>query len=216
MGNSARILIAVSQRIDQIKDRNESRDALDQRFIKWLVDAKFCPLPVPNSLTTKDHLGGIHDVSLQKWLAAVKPDAVILSGGNDIGEFPERDVTERCLLSWAALHRLPVLGICRGMQMMGVWAGGSLIKVASHVGVRHILSPCTAMNIWPKTVNSFHNWSLSFCPNNFEVIATSEDGEIEAIRHTELPWEGWMWHPERENQFAIEDTQRLIRLFREH
>jgi putative glutamine amidotransferase len=47
------------------------------------------------------------------------------------------------------------------------------------------------------------------------VIARSEDGSIEAIRHTSLLWEGWMWHPEREETFASHDIRRLKMLFGE-
>ncbi len=105
---------------------------------------------------------------------------------------PARDATERYLLSWAEKNLVPVLGICRGMQMMGVWAGGSLKRMAGQV-TRHLLQGEVVGE-----VNSFHDFSLSGCPLGFEVVARSEDGEIEAIRHTDLPWEGWMWHPERE------------------
>jgi putative glutamine amidotransferase len=37
----------------------------------------------------------------------------------------------------------------------------------------------------------------------------SQDGEIEAIEHTTLPWQGWMWHPEREAEFAASDQIRF-------
>ena len=47
----------------------------------------------------------------------------------------------------------------------------------------------------------------------FKVIAHSLDGEIEAIKHKSLPWEGWMWHPEREEKFLKEDINRIKNLF---
>jgi putative glutamine amidotransferase len=62
-------------------------------------------------------------------------------------------------------------------------------------------------------VNSYHGFSLATGPLDFEVLARSEDGEIEAIRHKSLPWEGWMWHPEREENFAARDVQRIKALF---
>ncbi|MBA4741019.1 MAG: gamma-glutamyl-gamma-aminobutyrate hydrolase family protein, partial [Burkholderiales bacterium] len=58
-------------------------------------------------------------------------------------------------------------------------------------------------------VNSYHDYSLAACPKSFEVLARSQDGEIEAIRHLSLPWEGWMWHPEREVTFASRDIDRF-------
>lgn len=145
---------------------------------------------------------------LQNWLLAVKPDAVLLSGGNDIGEVSERDNTERRLLDYARDSALPALGICRGMQMMAVWAGGSLSPVSGHVRTRHRLQAANPGE-WPDEVNSFHNFALADCPLGFVVAARVKDGTIEAIRHETLPWEGWMWHPEREPQFNPTDLMRF-------
>ena len=59
----------------------------------------------------------------------------------------------------------------------------------------------------------FHDYGISDCPNNFKVIARSNDNSIEAIKHCELPWEGWMWHPEREPNFNKRDLERLRSVF---
>ena len=91
---------------------------------------------------------------------------------------------------------------------MAHWAGVDLCPVQGHVRTRHNLSGEIA-----EEVNSFHEFSLAKCPNGFEVFARSSDEEIEAIRHQTLPWEGWMWHPEREECFAARDLQRLRTLF---
>lgn len=109
---------------------------------------------------------------------------------------------------------MPALGICRGLQMMAVWAGVDLVRKEGHVGSRHQLVLPAGNDEWPATVNSYHNWGLASCPAGFEIAARAEDGSIEAIRHIELPWEGWMWHPEREVQFFPQDIKRLKRLFR--
>lgn len=198
--------VAVSQRVDVWADRGERRDALDQRLCQWLMAAGCIPMPVPNALIAN------HDEEwpeLQSWLLAVKPDAVLLSGGNDIGEAPERDNTERYLLAYAKELALPALGICRGMQMMAVWAGGSLAPVSGHVRIRHRLQAAANSGEWPDEINSFHNFALADCPNGFMVTARAEDGAIEAMHHETLPWEGWMWHPEREPQFNIADVMRF-------
>lgn len=144
----------------------------------------------------------------------MQPGALILSGGNDIGEYPARDATERYLLSWAEAKRMPVLGICRGLQMMAVCAGVDLVRKEGHVGSRHQLVLPAGNDEWPANVNSYHNWGLASCPAGFEITAQAEDGSIEAIRHIGLPWEGWMWHPEREVQFFPQDIKRLKRLLR--
>ncbi len=80
-----------------------------------------------------------YDEGWQNWITAVSPDAVLLCGGNDIGEVVERDDTERRLLSYASDRALPALGVCRGMQMMALWAGGILARVSGHVRTRHRL-----------------------------------------------------------------------------
>lgn len=201
-------IVAVSQRVDHFPERNERRDALDQRMITFLLVAGFIPVPIPNGLYMAFPDGRNDHEALDRWLAAVKPQAFVLSGGNDVGQFRERDLTEGWLLDYAYARCLPVLGICRGMQMMAHWAGTGLHPVQGHVRTRHRLTGAIGGE-----VNSYHGFALETCPLEFEILAKSEDGEIEAIRHHSLPWEGWMWHPEREECFASRDIQRLQRLF---
>jgi putative glutamine amidotransferase len=208
-----RYVVGVTQRIDSVAGRGELRDALDQKLCQWLVQAGFLPVAIPNILAQ----GDTSEASgLESWLQAIKPKAFILSGGNDIGEYPTRDSTEAYLLARAREQRRPVLGVCRGLQMMANWAGVALEKKTGHVGSRHRLVSPDGDGGWPESVNSFHNWGLVSCPEGFAVSAYAEDGSIEAIRHLELPWEGWMWHPEREAPFAESDGIRLKRLFNEN
>jgi putative glutamine amidotransferase len=185
-----------------LPERGETRDALDQRLNGFLLAAGFIPVPVPNGLSLQS------PDDLDHWLAAVSPQAVVLSGGNDIGQCPARDRTESRLLDHAHARNLPVLGICRGMQMLAHCSGGELKPVTGHVRTRHRLSGLIVAE-----VNSYHGLALDGCPQGFEVLARSEDGEIEAIRHLHLRWQGWMWHPEREAGFASHDIQRIRQLF---
>jgi putative glutamine amidotransferase len=186
--------------VDVRPERGECRDALDQR-LPWLVcEAGGIPAPVPN---------GLHEAGLNRWLAVLRPGAVVLSGGNDLGDRADRDRTEEALLAYAHDNALPLLGICRGMQMLAAWAGTPLRAVGGHVAVRHRLLGADVAGPWPKEVNSFHAFALASCPRGFQVAAWSEDGAIEAIRHNELPWEGWMWHPEREPKIDLADSLRL-------
>jgi gamma-glutamyl-gamma-aminobutyrate hydrolase PuuD len=202
-------IVAVSQRVDTFSERNETRDALDQRLITFLLVAGFIPVPLPNGLYKASPDSQTDPESLVAWLTAVKPQAFVLSGGNNIGQCSERDLTEGLLLDYASQSQTPLLGICRGMQIMAHWAGVDLCSVQGHVGTRHRLTGEVVGE-----VNSYHGFSLATCPLDFEVLATSEDGGIEAIRHQSLPWEGWMWHPEREENFAARDVQRIKALFR--
>jgi gamma-glutamyl-gamma-aminobutyrate hydrolase PuuD len=199
--------VAISQGVTVYPERNERRDTLDQRLSAFLSSLGYLPIPVPNGLLPAIGESPALD-PVSAWMASVDAHAVVLSGGNDIGTCPERDLTEQRLLDYAKANRLPALGICRGMQMMGAWSGVTLTPVTGHVRTRHSLRGEVSGD-----VNSFHQLALSDCPADFEVIARSDDDSIEAIRHTSLLWEGWMWHPEREPTFATHDIRRLTMLF---
>jgi len=207
-----KIIVGITQRVDMIDSYGEQRDALDQRLINWVSQSKFIPISIPNTLIDTSLPSGPQN-DLKDWLNTFKVDAILLSGGNDIGDSFQRDITEQYLLSWAEKNKKPVLGICRGMQMMGIYAGGKLSKVNGHIGVMHkLINEDKNCNLFPDLVNSFHNMVLEECPDNFKLLASSEDGNIEAIMHKELPWEAWMWHPEREEIFSESNKERFKKL----
>lgn len=198
-------LVAVSQRVDAYPDRQERRDALDQRLVLWLKAAGYLAVPVPNLAW--------ETAELSAWLTKLAPCAILLSGGNDLGEAPERDHTETLLLHYGASQHLPLLGICRGMQMLLAHAGARLQPLDGHVAVRHPLLPDSLYTgPWPETVNSFHRRGVRATPPGYAPLVRAADGSIEAMRHETLPWEGWMWHPEREPEFSPADIERLRRL----
>ena len=78
-------LVAVSQRVDVYLDRNERRDALDQRLGAFLLVAGFLPVPIPNIFTWAAGEGALMQGSFNAWLETIGPQALVLSGGNDIG-----------------------------------------------------------------------------------------------------------------------------------
>ena len=190
----------VSQRCDTIVGRDEVRDALDVRICGLLWDLGFLPLPMATAIGDREG-----------YIKSLLPDAVVLSGGNDIGQCAERDQLESALLSYAAEFRLPVLGICRGMQMINHYHGGALRAVSGHVATRHLVTgPLVGRGC--REVNSYHSLGAVDADLGFELeaVAWSEDGVVEALRHRELPWLGIMWHPERDMPMVDEDKD-LIR-----
>ena len=94
--------------------------------------------------------------------------------------------------------------------MMAFSEGTSLVPMDGHAGTRHQIDGEISGE-----VNSYHNFCISDCPKNYRVIARSNDDSIEAIKHFRLPWEGWMWHPERELTYVKRDIDRLKFLFGE-
>ena len=138
----------------------------------------------------------------------INPHALILSGGNDIGESSERDETEFTMIDYAEQKKIPILGICRGMQVMAYKVGTKPIPISGHAGESHNVKG----EIRGK-VNSYHNFCIPVCPEGYIIISKSDDNIIEAIKHRSLPWEGWMWHPEREANFTKRDVERLKALF---
>jgi putative glutamine amidotransferase len=188
----------VSQRVETLPDRAERRDALDQRLLDWLVSCELLPIPVPNRA----------ERVLELW-ARVGPSVVVLSGGNDLaalgGDAPERDATERALLSHAWRERVPLLGICRGAQLILHELGHRLEQVPGHVGTRHVLR----FGSVERSVNSYHSWGCRDREPSVHVLARADDEVIEAFTHPEHKLLGIMWHPEREAAFHEHDRALL-------
>jgi gamma-glutamyl-gamma-aminobutyrate hydrolase PuuD len=163
-------------------------------------------------------------------------DGVLLTGGVDIdpGRYgeerqdtvtaiePDRDAFEFALLLAARDARLPVFGICRGVQVMNVALGGTLLQdIASQMTgiLPHTVPapPCAiAHEVWVSkgsrlwtlmqekmvdadtcSVNSRHHQAIKQVAPGFEVTATAPDGVIEAIEcGTSTFCLGVQWHPE--------------------
>ncbi len=171
-------------------------------------------------------------------------DGLLLSGGEDVdparfGEeplpalgpvSPERDEMELALASRALSKRLPILAICRGVQVLNVAAGGSLYQdIGSQLGgvLQHRQRaprwhPSHTVSVARETaledilgasrvgVNSLHHQAVKDLGSGFVVAARAPDGIIEAIEAPDLPFAiGVQWHPE--NMFRTE--ARMRRLF---
>ena len=200
--------IITSQRIEYFAGVKEKRDCVDQNLISFFLQAGMLVYPIPNILVDANSVNKKFEI-LDKWFYNISPNGIILSGGESIGTDNIRDLTELRMLDLAFKNNIPLLGICRGMQIMSTWLGANLHSVKGHCSSSHEIKGEFNCN-----VNSYHNFSLENCPEECTIIATSEDGEIEAIRHKKLPWEGWMWHPEREKVFSPIFLEKVKLLFK--
>lgn len=147
-------------------------------------------------------------------------DLVVLPGGADIN--PERygqaphpftqkadiflDHADKTILPWAIEKRIPVFGICRGLQAINVHFGGTLIqengfyhpRSAYFEEIAHpvkLFTPGTQEFI-KYEVNSLHHQSVDKLGQNLEVIATAKDGTIEGILSKTDLVAAVQWHPE--------------------
>jgi len=207
--------IGISQRVEVLPSYGETRDCLDQQWFRFLESLGYTPVPIPNSLAR-----------VPDWLASTGIEGLVLTGGNDLSHLPDasntsagRDGTERALLAFAYREKWPVIGVCRGLQMMNVWLGGRLAPVSGHTAVRHPVTPFPGAGtcfLPYREVNSFHNWGITAegLAQALTPQLLSPEGAIEACTHGSLPWLGIMWHPEREAPFSEQDTQLFNRLFR--
>ncbi len=140
-------------------------------------------------------------------------DGIILTGGEDINPLQyndtvnlavceeidyQRDTLERKLFDFAMEHKIPLIGVCRGMQMMNVASGGTLYgNIPTEIGttvvhrnngeVNHkIVLTDTCSLIFPLDtdtiiVNSLHHQGLKIIPDHLRVIARAFDGLPETV-----------------------------------
>lgn len=191
-------LVAISQRVEEVVAYQERRDALDQRWTQLLWQCGALPLLLPNE-----------PESAMKLVQHLQPVAVILTGGNSLqnyqGNAPERDQTELLMLQHCIATGLPLLGICRGMQLIQHYYGQPLEQITGHVASR-----CTFQFAGQqRDVNSYHHLGCRQNRTCLQVTAVASDGVIKAVRHPHQAIQGIMWHPERESPFSPADIQLI-------
>ena len=195
------IPVAVTQRVDLKPRIGERRDALDQRWSGLLLSCGLLPILVPNSLPAARAL-----------LEQVAVAGILLTGGNDPvacgGDAPERDETENWLIRRALDGGLPLLGVCRGMQMIQHHFGVPLHPVSGHVCAEQQIT----VNGVRTSANSYHRFGATGTVPELEVWAVADDGVVKAVRHRSRRVLGFMWHPERFAQGRASDIA-LIRQF---
>lgn len=213
------MIIAITQRVVENPTYPDRRDALGHDWVR-AFDRLFPEavlVPVPNCL---------EDVGA--WLDAVRPRGIVLSNGNDWGDAPERDATEKVLYEHAIQADMPLLGVCRGLQVIHKLTGGEIeISVSEATGRSHT-AVCHDVEISTEpfrkiaggevlAVNSFHDQGVLLSGGvspDFEVFATS--GEcVEGFVHRSKPVLAVQWHPEREGGSSDFDYTTIKALFTE-
>ena len=89
-------LIAISQRVE-ISKHNEIRPQLDIKLFNFIVASGDIPVPIPYFLYNKKK----SNILMKKWLKKIKPNGIVLSGGEDIGTNKLRDTAEYFLINFA-------------------------------------------------------------------------------------------------------------------
>jgi gamma-glutamyl-gamma-aminobutyrate hydrolase PuuD len=203
--------------------------AVDARWGAWELPAALVPLSYVRSV---ERAGGRPLVippceeGVEETLDAL--DGVIFSGGADIDPQaygadphpetamvqPERDRAELSLLEAALARELPVLAICRGMQLLNVAHGGDLHQhlpeLVGHEGHRERVGEFSehGVRIDPGSrvgrivgeatqVKSHHHQGVDRLGSGLRPVGWAEDGSIEAIEDPARPFAvGVLWHPE--------------------
>jgi putative glutamine amidotransferase len=194
--------VAITQRVSVVPAYGERRDCLDQAWTKFLAACGLLPVLLPNVTEAALALCEGADIG-----------GLVLTGGNDLaalgGDAPERDAVENALLDLAERRRLPVLGVCRGMQVIQQRYGIPLRRVEGHVAQRQVIQ----IEGERKEVNSFHHFAAFDSRPPLEVWAVADDGVVKAIRHSAEPIMGIMWHPERSTPFSPADVVLFRKVF---
>ena len=156
---------------------------------------------------------------------AIKCDGLLLPGGGDIdpvyygeemngSDEPDRelDKAQRDILDAFVKAKKPILGICRGMQLINVYFGGSLHQdlVTRDIHTRkndndsiHSVKSVEEGNLFEKfygktfNINSAHHQGAKKLGKGLKEVLRSEDGVCEAVIHEELPIIATQFHPER-------------------
>ena len=211
-------IVALSCDIDE-----EGRIRLLQAYVHALWMAGGIPVLMPPLTERKD---------IEEWLRTVGASGVVLTGGADIeplrfGEDPipelgrvsvQRDESELMLFREALKLGLPVLGICRGLQVINVACGGSLIqdmrtqlseeysmhdqKIPTQQPVHHVCldSESEAASLFETGslwTNSHHHQCVERVGNGLVVVGRSDDGVVEALESPAMNTVAVQFHPER-------------------
>ncbi len=188
------------------------------------------------------HLGANSETSLHVPDISLY-DGLLLPGGGDIdprlfGQLPagtrffdpELDRIQLGILDAFVMHKKPVLGICKGMQLINIYFGGDMIqhiptaKIHEYAGQDQFHESSAIKGSFLEklygerfTVNSAHHQAVDSLGRGIAFVQSAEDGVVEGLVHNSLPVFGVQWHPERlcfahASQRAV-DGARLLDFF---
>lgn len=147
-------------------------------------------------------------------VVALEPACIILSPGP--GRPEDSGIMQELIAT--TMGQIPLFGVCLGMQGLGMHCGGKVVKAKELMHGKM----CTIEHDGKTTftgleqnleVMRYHSLALEDCPAQLSVAATSSDGEIMAIRHTEYAVEGVQFHPE---SFATPQGPQMLANFLNH
>ena len=199
--------IGISMRETNALNYFERRDSISRDWFsflkKYFPNANYILLP---------NVGNDIIDYIKKW----NLNAFILSGGDDYGIYPRRDITEKNIFEFSRTNSLPIFGVCRGAQIIYKFMGGLIEKgdekiIRIHSSNRHKIRFKNLLY----SVNSYHSSYLieETKPSNLNITSKClDDGLIESFEGCNIL--GFMWHPERENninKFEIEEIKKLFR-----
>jgi putative glutamine amidotransferase len=178
----------------------ERRDALAHDWGALFASHGIVPILVPNTVV---------DISAYMNLGA---RGLLLTGGDNLGTDgapSARDRAETLLLDEAIGAALPVFGVCRGLQMVNRYFGGSIARELPelHVG-NHSVTLDSGQQF---DVNSFHNEGVmrEGLSRDLVPFAQTAAGVVEAVRHKKMPVTAIQWHPERASPSAKLDRSLI-------
>ncbi|MGW1023401.1 gamma-glutamyl-gamma-aminobutyrate hydrolase family protein [Streptomyces sp. NPDC002577] len=194
------------------------------RWGAWELDAALLPAGYPRLVQAAGGLAAMlpPDDPAHAASALARLDGLVIAGGPDVEPVRygaerdprtgpparERDAWELALIDAALASGTPLLGICRGMQLLNVALGGTLVQhLEGHtqdVGVfgRHAVKPVPGTryaDAVPEeaSVPTYHHQAVDRLGEGLRVCAYAQDGTVEAV---ELPGRHWVlgvqWHPE--------------------
>ncbi|NOH70737.1 hypothetical protein F0225_05170 [Vibrio pectenicida] len=205
--------IAITQRLILHDDYEEMRETLDINYAKLIKESGFLPVIIP------------YEVDFIEYVISIGIDGVLFTGGNDLficnGSklSKKRDDFEKEILKYCIDNGIPIMGVCRGMQLIASYFGSSFKRIDSHVNVRNKLCVNNQSRYYSylkefDNVNSYHNFSISKLADDFLISAKSDDNIIKAIEHNEYKIFGQMWHSEREVPFNSNDISFINAFFK--